>query len=290
MLTNNPTKRREFIKQSMMAASMLAFSPLACQRSSKSEGPYGGFRVGVQSFSFRWFTIEQAIEMTAGLGLKYIEIWPGHATRLGEGKSDKSIQSFHLNPQRWEKTKAALQKYGIRCPAYGVAGLRNDESFNRAIFDFAKKEGIETIVAKPSLDSYDLLDKLVNEYKINIAVHNHGVTDKLYAKYAAVSNAVNGHNSRIGAVVDVGHYAIVDQDPVKAIRTLGNRVFGVHLRDMDENKKWTDVGKGILDIPGIFATLKDVGFNGLLSIEYPPNPENPVPGIKASLEYMQKLL
>lgn len=50
--------------------------------------------------------------------------------------------------------------------------LPNDEAQCRKVFDFAKEMGIETIVSEPPKEAFDLIEKLCEEYKINVAIHN----------------------------------------------------------------------------------------------------------------------
>ncbi len=60
--------------------------------------------------------------------------------------------------------------------AYGVLGFDGNETQARQAFDFAKAMGIVSISANPKKNkqTFDLLDKLVEEYDIAIAIHNHG--------------------------------------------------------------------------------------------------------------------
>lgn len=50
-------------------------------------------------------------------------------------------------------------------------------------------------------------------------------------------------------------------DPVAYIKKLGNRVQLIHAKDMDktDRNKFTQVGKGTLDFPAIFAAAKEAG-------------------------------
>ena len=71
-------------------------------------------------------------------------------------------------------------------------------------------------------------------------------------------------------------------DPAEQVRVMGDRNFGMHLKDHD-NKKKTDViyGKGELDVPAVLRALKDVKFKGYISIEYEAHPEDPSPTSKS---------
>jgi len=43
----------------------------------------------------------------------------------------------------------------------------------RRLFDFCKEMDTGTIVAEPPADALDLIEKLCDEYRINVAFHNH---------------------------------------------------------------------------------------------------------------------
>ena len=66
---------------------------------------------------------------------------------------------------------------------------------------------------------------------------------------------------------------------------MGNRNFGLHLKDHD-NQARRDVpfGKGALDVLSVVRALREVKFQGYISIEYEHNPENPIPDIRACLD------
>ena len=113
------------------------------------------------------------------------------------------------------------------------------------------------------------LDKLVAEYDIRLAIHNHGPGTP-YDTLDDVVGAIKGHDRRIGACVDCGHYYSSGEDPIRCVSTLGERVYGVHLKDRAEiGRKSPDVviGKGLLDVVGLFKALRRIGFpdDGALS-------------------------
>jgi sugar phosphate isomerase/epimerase len=66
---------------------------------------------------------------------------------------------------------------------------------------------------------------------------------------------------------------------------MGMRNFGLHLKDHD-NQTDRDVpfGKGPLDVLACLRALRDVKFQGYISIEYEANPDNPIPDIRACLD------
>src|SRR5262249_33075463 len=143
-------------------------------------------------------------------------------------------------------------------------------------------------------DSFDSLDKLVAEYQIRIAIHNHG-PNALYDKLPSVTKAVKDRHPLIGACVDTGHVLRSNEDPVKWIVELGPRVFGTPIKDVAERQDRTHnvvIGKGHLDVVGVFKALRQVKFpaDGALSIEYEDRPENPIDDVKQCLVVAQEAI
>ena len=249
---------------------------------AQSADRWGGFPIGVQSYSLRQFKLPEVLRHLQGMQVQYVEY---ASTHCPNNASDEEIN------QILKMTHDA----GLKISAHGVNRFTNDHDANKKVFDFAKKLGIRTITADPSPDAFESLDKLVAEYDMRIAIHNHGPTHR-YNKVESVASAIKGHDKRIGACVDCGHYLRSGEDPVKCVLELGDRVYGVHIKDEKEtNTSKSDnvvIGKGHLDVVGLFKALRQVKFpvDGALSLEYEANPANPIDDMKACLEVAKEAI
>ncbi|RLE81437.1 MAG: sugar phosphate isomerase/epimerase [Thermoprotei archaeon] len=233
-------------------------------------------KLGVQSYSLRKFSLEKALESIADLGLKYAEVYPDHLpSELSEVTKAKQLE----------------EKYGVKIAAYGIKHMSRDEEKLRKLFEFAHKIGIEVLTADPDLDTFDLLDRLVEEYGIAVAIHNHGPGHR-YATAEDVLKAVENHSQLIGMCLDTGHLARAGQDPAEAARKLGKRLYGVHLKDINKEKKDVILGEGIIDFKKLFEVIKETNMysKAVIVIEYELEPENPLPGIRKSLNYIRALI
>jgi sugar phosphate isomerase/epimerase len=182
---------------------------------------------------------------------------------------------------------ATLGRAQIKLRAHGVNGFTADHEANRRVFEFAKKAGIRNITANPERDSFDSLDRLVEQYDIRICIHNHG-PGALYDKLDDVVSAVKGRHAHIGACIDTGHTLRSNEDPVEWVKSLGPRVFALHLKDVAEKTGRTHdvvIGAAHLKLVDLFKTLQDIGFpaDGSISLEYESNPDNPIDDIKQCL-------
>ena len=276
----HPTSRREFLKTSAVAGAALFAAKAA------ADDPFGGFTVGIQSYTFRNFKLEPALKKTQELGLKYAEFYRGHVPA-------------DSNAEKLAGVKKLCTEYGITPVAFGVEGFSKNHDANKKLFDFARALGIKYLSADPAPDSFDSLDKLCEEYKVAIAIHPHGPAGggKLHRWYSAevILKAVKDHHPLIGTCLDTGHLIRAAQlgeklDPVQQVKLMGARNFGLHLKDHD-NKRKTDVPygdpTGALDVPGVLKALKEVKFGGYISIEYEANPDDPSPDVKKCVAYFQ---
>src|SRR5262249_30086188 len=259
-------------------------------RDGEQPDPFNGFKLGIQSYTFRKFSTEQALKKTQDLGLSYIEFYRQHADPTA---SQDQVQALCR----------LCRSYGIKPIAFGVERFTKDHDANRKLFDFGKALGIQSLSADPDRASFDSLDKLVEEYKIAIAIHPHGPSGKkLHQWYSAeiIMNAVKDHHPLIGTCLDTGHLiraAILGKklDPVQEILTMGPRNFGIHLKDNDneaEKKGSHDsnvvLGQGSLDVAGLLKALKEVKFRGSLSIEYESKPDAPEADVKACIDVVKR--
>ncbi|MFT5328663.1 MAG: inosose dehydratase, partial [Planctomycetaceae bacterium] len=187
----SPVSRRQFLATSAAGAATLAGISSASAADADS---YGGFKMGVQSYSLRGFDAVTALKHTKTLGLKYWEAYPKHVP-------------MGTLPDHVAKQRKMLADAGVQLVAYGVLGFDGNETKAREAFDFAKAMGIVSLSANPNKDkkTFDLLDKLCEEYKVAIAIHNHGPNAK-YDKISDTVDIVKDRHPLIGGCVDTGHY------------------------------------------------------------------------------------
>ena len=273
-------------RRSFLAAGAATLATAAVGR---ADDPFGTLKVGVQSYSFRKFDLENALKRTQELGLKYAEFYRGHVPTAS-------------TPDQLAATKKLCGEYGVTPLAFGVESFTKNHDANKKLFAFAAALGVKYLSADPAPDSFDSLDKLVEEYKIAIAIHPHGPSGngKKHRWYSAdvILAAVKDHHPLIGTCLDTGHLIRMGQkpfneplDPAEQIRKMGARNFGLHLKDHDNARK-TDVPygdkTGSLDVPGVLLALREVKFGGYVSLEYEANENDPSPDMKKCVAYLKE--
>ena len=274
---DRPLSRRQFLAS---AAALAAAVPAGAAQAQND--PFGGFRVSIQSYTFRNFNLEQALRRTADLGVRYIELFRGHLPTTSTEAQLKAAKNL-------------MREHNVTPIAFGVEAFTRNNDANRRLFEFARNLGVRYLSADPDPDSFDSLDRLVREFDIAIAIHPHGPSGRnLHRWYSAevILPAVRGHDRRIGTCLDTGHLIRCAQapfnrriDPAQQVRAMGARNFGLHLKDHD-NKRREDVvfGRGVLDVPAVLRALREARFQGYLSIEYEAHEDNPSPDIRACLD------
>ena len=228
--------------------------------------------LGVQTYSFRNFTLFDAIYQAKALGLSAIEPYPGQQL---SPEHDTSVGA-DLDDDERDALRATLESAGAHLVAFGVVGLSADEDQVRPIFEFADDMGIPILTANPEPESFDLLEELVEEFDIKVAIHNHGPG----ARYDTVDDtleAVEGRHPHIGACVDTGHVIRSGENPHEVVEALGDRVHMLHLKDWEIDGPETIVGEGDMDLHALASALDAVGFEGPITLEYELDADWPAP-------------
>lgn len=240
------------------------------------------FRLGLQSYSLRGYkeggksSVERALAVSRELGIRYWEAYPGHIPMTDDAHA-------------LDAAKEALKAADVQVVGYGVIPFKKGDANNRKAFEFAARMGIEYLSADPDPDSFDDLDKLVDEFGIGVGIHNHGPGHR-YDKIDVIAKAIKDHNPKIGCCIDAGHFLRSKEDPVRAAEVFRDRVYGVHLKDVKDAEHFTILGKGDLNFPGLFKVLAANGYKGLVALEYEENEQDPADDIRACLDEAQKAL
>jgi len=190
-----------------------------------------------------------------------------------------------------QDAKKRIEDAGLALMACGVIRFTKHEKTARQAFDFARVLGLPVLAANPEAASFDLLDKLVEEYGIRIAIHNHG-PDGAFSVPQDLLKAVKDHHERIGACVDIGHYERSDVNAADALLALRHRLYDVHLKDVNLRAKSGHsvvLGEGVIDLPAVVRTLVELRYEGHVGLEYEEEAESPQQSMAKSLDHFRKL-
>jgi sugar phosphate isomerase/epimerase len=279
---NSPQINRRHFLQAGLLGSTLALGGTAVAAVVKPDrAPDAGLKLGMASYTYRKFTLDQAIEMTKEAGLKYINL-------KGE---------FHLplksTKEQCQAARDKIEAAGLKLVGGGVIYMKNNEAEIQSIFDYAVNAGMPIIVCSPTPDSLDTVEKMARQTGIMIAIHNHGPTDKTYPSPMDVFNTVKDRDPLMGICMDVGHTARIGVDPVMCVEKCGDRLHDLHIKDETEatpDGKATEVGRGVLDIVGILKVLETRKYPYHINLEYEAHEKDPQPGVRESIGYIRGVL
>jgi sugar phosphate isomerase/epimerase len=245
-----------------------------------------GWKLGAQSYTFRLYTLAEALQKIDSCGMKYVEAFPGQTIGGGiEGKMD-----FKMDAAKRKQVKDLLKKHGITMTAYGVVKGK-DEAEWKQLFEFAKDMGVINIDTEPDPAQFAYIIPMAEKYKVNLALHNHPKPSRYWhpdsvLKYAAGSKFV-------GSCSDIGHWVRSGLDPVACLKQLEGHVLGMHFKDVVKDTpdgKYHDVvwGNGDSKVNEVMAEMKRQKFKGPISVEYEYHWENNSPEVAKSVQYFRE--
>jgi sugar phosphate isomerase/epimerase len=274
---------------------------LGCKTPKEASSPTDklGWQMAVHAYTFRKFSIFECIDKTAALGLQYMSL--SGSVSL-DGKTP--ITTVTLSDRDAEAIKQAATAKGIKLVNIGVVRLPPDEAESRKVFEFAKKMGIDTLVAEPEPAALDTIEKLCKEYNIKVGIHNHPKPSR-YWNPDTVLEAVKGRTPLMGSCADTGHWLRSGLDPLECLKKLDGRVICLHFKDLvqeepkpeakapaagkkkSQPKVMHDVpwGTGVGNIKAQMTELKRQHFHGAFCVEYEYNWDNSMPEIAKCVQF-----
>ena len=297
-------------RRGFFATSSLALAAAGCQSftgsdccSAKGCGKVK-FKFGMAGYSCNRLSTDETLDLLKRLDMKYL-----------------CIKDFHLS---FKSTDAQIAEFKQKCADHGVTGYglgpvyMDTKEKARETFEFAKRVGVKLVVGVPfemipgaekkgggknRRGSRSLLleiEKLVKEFDIRYAIHNHGPQiGELFPDVEYGWNLIKDLDSRIGFCIDVGWEYGCDKDPAETIRKYGSRIYDAHIKNFEigkPNGAAIPLPRGKIDLVRVCKAFIDVGYDGVCSLEYesfPPKGEKPgikVDAVAESVGYFKGLM
>jgi len=276
--------RRDFVGITAAAATAWAATDpavaLTQERSRAATGSRGRLNLGVASYSMRELPLDQVLEGAKTLGVTSMTFKDVHLPRTDPPEVTRALAA---------KIRAA----GITISGGGTITLPNDAVQIKKDFEYAKNAGFPLIYVDPDPAALDTIEQMAKTYDIKVAIHNHGPENKNWPRPQDAYVAVKSRDQRLGLCIDIGHTLRTGTDPAQACRECKDRLYDMHVKDLKvktDKDSQTEVGRGVIDFPGLFRTLIDIGYQGQVGLEYEINAKNPLPGMIESMAYMRGVL
>ena len=157
---------------------------------------------------------------------------------------------------------------------------------------------------KPVASDFKQLGRFMNEIgrqarDLGIAVGYHNHMQSLGESPDEVVQILDALDSRyVKLELDIAHYQQGGGDPVAAIHKYHDRLLFLHIKDVEtlsppdsrgRNYRFVELGRGRVDLPGVFAALKKVNFSGWAIIELdavPDKARTPKECAEISIKYL----
>ncbi|MDL5512040.1 sugar phosphate isomerase/epimerase [Arenibacter sp. M-2] len=238
-----------------------------------------GLTLGLASYSTRKFSLDETLAMANRLNLKQIALKSMHMPLESSEEDIKNIT-------------AKFEKAGIGLYGGGVIYMKTAQEVENA-FRYAKAAKMKVIIGVPNHDLLPLVEMKVKETNIKLAIHNHGPGDKMYPTPEVVYDKIKMLDPRIGLCIDVGHVQRLGLDPVKNIKMYADRLYDIHLKDVDKSEadgKSVEFGRGVLDIPAVLNALKAINYTGVMAMEFEKDSEDVFAGLAECVGYVNGVL
>ncbi len=245
-----------------------------------------GWRFGVTAWGLHEFTLFETIDKTRELGLNYI----GGLSFQKVSKEIAKNFDANLTDEELQQIRLKMDAAGIRMPTCFYAQIPGDEEGCRKVFEFGRKMGVETFISEPPPESLDVIERFCDEYRINLALHNHGPKQSpVYWNPKNILEVCKGRSKRIGACPDTGYWMRAGINPIDGIRTLGDRLITIQLHDLNElSAEGHDVpwGTGKAELKKTFQELHRLGIKPtLIGLEYSHNFSNNMPEMRQCVKF-----
>jgi inosose dehydratase len=273
--------RRQFVRiagTGLLAAGLAPVSAMTSASSSPAKKT-DTFSVGMAGYSFREFSVDDTIAMMNRIGVNNL-----------------SLKDFHMpmnsTQEQINEVMAKFKAGGINVYTVGVVYMKTQESVDQA-FEYAKMAGVKMIVGAPNYELLPYVEKKIKLYDFKLAIHNHGPDNPLYPNATDIWDHVKDLDPRIGICIDIGHTTRDGADPSVDIKRYASRIFDLHIKDVDKaakEGKTIEMGRGIIDIPQVVATLREINYTGKCSLEFEKDMKDPLAGIAESIGYFKGVM
>jgi type 1 glutamine amidotransferase/sugar phosphate isomerase/epimerase len=249
-----------------------------------------GWRLGLTPPALGNSTLFDAIDKTAEIGLLYIGGWNLQTVSHDIPKNFDG----QLSDDELKQVRLKLDAAGVRLLTYRIGSMPSDEAGWRKVFRFGRKMGIEAFIAEPPPDVLDVIERLCEEYDINLAIANRDQkTSPPYGRPEEFLKVCRGRNKRIGACGNIASWMRSGIDPIEAIRMLRDRLIILQVHDLNElTSKGHDVpwGMGAGRIGPLLEQIHRLGLKSIMfSVEYPYEGLSSMPGITQSIDFFNKV-
>ena len=286
-------KRRDFVRRTTLATAALASAHSARLFAGLVHRSSEGTKVGDIQFGYAAITWQgqdrQAIEDVAAVGFTGIQL------------RTSTLPEFGDNPAA---LKELLAKHRLAMVAFSSGNVRIDPQFEAEDIAthvkharFVRDVGglyLQLTDTRPKralvAADYQRLGRLMTDIGkrtadigIPVAYHNH--MNNIGERPDEVDRVLESTDPRyVKVLLDIAHYQQGGGDPVRAVRKFADRILFLHIKDVQSplpghtgdpmrSYRFVELGRGQVDVKGVFAALNEVKFKGWAIVELDAVPD-----------------
>ena len=245
------------------------------------EGKRGSedFKIGVAGFTYRSFDIDKTLAYLKSMDVKYLSVkdwW------LPLNSTVEQMEAF----------KAKCRSYGVEPYILGPIYMKSEAEVDRA-FAYAKRYGAEMFIGVPNYELTEYVVAKVKETGIRMAIHTHGPDGAPFPNIQKVAEIYHNPAWDVGCCMDLGHSVRMGEDIVKDIKKYRAWLYDIHIKDETEASKkggtW-EMGRGVIDFKPVVKVLRKIKYDGVVSLEFEKNGNDPHGGVAESIGYLRGVL
>jgi inosose dehydratase len=294
--------RRQFVRTAALATTGLALSDVRELLAAPGDIQFGYAAITWQGQD------RQAIEDVAAVGFKGIQLRTSALPEFGDKPAAlKELLAKH------RLTMVAFSSGNVRIePEFEADDLATHLKHARFVRDVGGKF-LQLIDTRPkralTADDYRRVGRLLTEIGkrtadlgVPAAYHHH--MNSVGEGPEEVDRVLDATDPRyVKVLLDIAHYQQGGGDPVRAVRKFADRIVFLHIKDVQSplpgntgepkrSYRFVELGRGTVDIKGVFAALNEVRFKGWAIVELdavPDKARTPKESAQIARTYLEQL-
>lgn len=252
-----------------------------------------GIPIGVQSYSFRDRSLEEAIQAMREIGLTYCELWQGHLEPRKISREELRRWRLETPLSFFREVGEKFRQAGITLCAYSY-GFRDDSTEEEIArgFEMARALGVRIITSSAHVSAAKRVDPYARKARITVAMHNHSlIKPNEFARPEDFEEAMRGTSRYIAVNLDIGHFVAAGYDPVDYLERRHDRIPILHVKDRKKDQgPNVPFGEGDTPIRDVLQFLARRRLKTYAMIEYEYKGGDTVEEVRRCYEYCRQVL
>jgi sugar phosphate isomerase/epimerase len=266
--------------------------------------------------AFKKYSLVETINVLSEIGYKGIEILSDIPHAYPKIQSDSDISEIRQLISRLDIRLSNLNAFTLFAigDTYHPSWIESDPNYRKLRIDhtincikLARKLGAKNISTEPGGpimnndlgqdQSLKLFEDGINQVlntaeKENVTILIEPEPDLLIENSDQFIHFIKNFDSEsVGLNLDIGHFFCVGEDPSKVIHKLSEYIRHVHLEDISADRRHNHLilGEGAIDIGSALKSLKDIGYEGFITVELYPYQDCPAYAANQSMKFIKSL-